>query len=139
MMKSGNTLWPSTHLCQLQSQEPLEYVTASHHQPALFFSKLDEECWKSYDLSVWSKSRQRKMIVRWRTRRLAEIEHSQNHFWCNCALFRLFSDFYQALLKLAFSPLVHEFSQKYSVRASITQTIFQTENVRRGVGGNKLI
>ena len=58
MMKSGNTLWPSTHLCQLQSQEPLEYVTASHHQPALFFSKLDEECWKSYDLSVWSKSRQ---------------------------------------------------------------------------------
>ena len=41
MMKSGNTLWPSTHLCQLQSQEPLEYVTASHHQPALFFSKLD--------------------------------------------------------------------------------------------------
>ena len=58
MMKSGNTLWPSTHLCQLQSQEPLEYVTASHHQPDLCFSKLDEECWKSYDLSVWSKSRQ---------------------------------------------------------------------------------
>ena len=27
-----------------------------------------------------------------RTRRLAEIEHSQNHFWCNCALFRLFNN-----------------------------------------------
>ena len=87
----------------------------------------------------------RKMIVRWRTRRLAEIEHSQNHFCCNCALFRLFNnkpngDFYQALLKLAFSPLVHESSQKYSVRASITQTIVQSENVRRGGGGgNKSI
>ena len=72
----------------------------------------------------------RKMIVRWRTRRLAEIEHSQNQFWCNCALFRLFNDFYQTLLKLASSPLVHESSQQCSDREEplkfLTQTIAHT-------------
>ena len=41
-MKSGNTLWPSTHLCQSQSQEPLEYVTASHHQPETEEGMLEE-------------------------------------------------------------------------------------------------